>query len=87
MLTTDDGPCAGVQCDICGTVTDIETALELGWLPEYWVGDDCRGPACHACAWTMREVGCGEYEPIPLLMDHSSVCEACTGSSPAAPTI
>ena len=76
------------QCDICGaTVPDIDAAIAADWLPEYWVGDDCRGPACATCATAMRIAPDGEIEPSPLLMAHSSVCEVCTGSSPATATI
>lgn len=56
-----------VTCSLCGTVTDLWTAVEIeGWIPAFWDdrngGVEC-GPACSKCAESHGIVvdGNGEY--------------------------
>jgi len=42
----------GQICAICRAPMpeDLETAIDAGWIPEFWIGDDDqRGPACGEC--------------------------------------
>jgi len=42
----------GTACAICRTPMpeDFEAAMDAGWIPEFWIGDDDqRGPACGEC--------------------------------------
>ncbi len=40
-----------MECCFCGrTVESIEEAIELGWYPDFWVGDtNYQGPICAEC--------------------------------------
>lgn len=37
-----------VQCDLCGAIAARETAIDRGWAPWHWDGDEERGPVCLA---------------------------------------
>ena len=41
-----------MKCALCrATVLDVEDAIESGWSPSYWEGEDeCEGPVCVDCA-------------------------------------
>ena len=39
-----------VNCCICGrSAFNVEDALEKGWLPEFYDGEEGKGPACSEC--------------------------------------
>ena len=48
-----------IKCEFCGReVANIETAVNLGWVPTYYDGDDeCDGPICELCVENKLEIG------------------------------
>ena len=53
-----------MRCFFCGkTVESIEQAIDLGWYPEFWVGDkNYQGPVCAECQSEHLETATdGEY--------------------------
>ncbi len=53
-----------MQCCFCGKVAEsVEEAVELGWFPDFWVGDvNYEGPVCPECQ--LEHIGTdadGEY--------------------------
>jgi hypothetical protein len=42
-----------MECGFCGVTTpDTDSAIEMGWIPEFWLDDDnpADRPACSDCA-------------------------------------
>jgi len=40
-----------IKCDLCdATVESVEAAIEAGWFPSYWIGEDEGCPICEDCA-------------------------------------
>jgi hypothetical protein len=47
-----------MRCSICGIVIDdIEKAIEEGWIPSYWDGEQQHDPACAGCSQAILENG------------------------------
>jgi len=43
-----------MKCAICGIeVETIDEAIEDGWIPDFYEGEDEHGPACSSCTETM----------------------------------
>jgi|APSaa5957512622_1039677.scaffolds.fasta_scaffold209874_1 hypothetical protein len=43
-----------MKCVICGIeVESIEDAIDQGWVPYFYDGQDERGPACSECSETL----------------------------------
>ena len=39
-----------ITCDLCGKVELEHEAIQGGWIPSYWKGDDCQlNPVCDDC--------------------------------------
>lgn len=40
-----------MRCDICGIeIETIEEAIENGWIPYFYEGENEHGPVCSSCA-------------------------------------
>ena len=47
-----------MKCAICGIeVETIDEAIEDGWIPDFYEGEDEHGPACSSCTETMIVLG------------------------------
>lgn len=49
-----------IVCSLCEitTVKDVETAIEEGWLPDWWdKHDNQHAPICPSCAMVFTELG------------------------------
>ena len=47
-----------MKCAICGIeVETIDDAIENGWIPDFYEGEDEHGPACSSCVETMIVMG------------------------------
>jgi predicted nucleic acid-binding Zn-ribbon protein len=47
-----------MRCLICGIVVDdIEKAIEEGWIPCFYNGEQQHDPACPGCSETILEAG------------------------------
>ena len=47
-----------MRCSICGIVVDdIEKAIEEGWIPSFYDGEQQHDPACSGCSETILEAG------------------------------
>lgn len=61
-----------MECTLCddGTVADIDEAIEEGWMPTFWIGEDEQlGEVCPTCIEKYLEEGMdGEYELKPELV-------------------
>jgi hypothetical protein len=53
-----------MKCSICGIVIDdIEKAIEEGWTPSFWDGENQHDPACAGCSEAILEYGeDGEFQ-------------------------
>lgn len=56
-----------ITCDLCGKVELEHEAIEGGWIPSYWKGDEgVQNPVCSTCAKDrIREID-GEYVLIEV---------------------
>ncbi len=59
-------------CAWCRRTVPLEEAIDEGWLPDWWHGDDCHSsPACPTCAAEhLEDDGTGEMvlrpgHPLP----------------------
>ena len=47
-----------MKCAICGIeIETIDDAIEDGWIPDFYEGEDEHGPACSSCTETMIVLG------------------------------
>jgi hypothetical protein len=47
-----------MRCSICGIIVDdIEKAIEEGWIPSFYDGEQQHDPACSGCSEAILEAG------------------------------
>ena len=56
-----------MYCSICGAeIESIDDAIDAGWLPSFWDGENEQEVCCPSCSEIMIQVGeDGEYEVKP----------------------
>jgi len=52
-----------LTCSLCGLQEQsIETAIEAGWIPSYYDGDNERSFACECCSFIRLELSQDDFE-------------------------